>query len=119
MIRGLLNGNTSGYLHVDGGHQPVPYINTNRNIPLQGVVRWMDGNLEVFDGTTWQHFGGDLPSIHLSNSAIDALDWVTAKMTEEAKIRQLASKSVTVADALARYEHAKEQLDVVVELAKE
>ena len=39
------------------------------------------------------------------------------KMTEENKIRQLAEKSVTVADALARYEHAKEQLNVVVELA--
>jgi hypothetical protein len=119
MIRGLLNGNTGGYLHVDGGHQPVPYININHNIPLQGVVRWMGGQLEVFDGTTWQHFGGGIPNIHLSQSAIDALDWCQRKMIEENKIRQLAEKSVTVADALARYEHAREQLNVVVELAKE
>lgn len=119
MIRGLMNGNTGGYLNVDGGHQPVPYINTNHNIPLQGVLRWMGNQLEVFDGTSWQYFGGNMTSVHLSQSAIDALDWVTMKMTEENKIRQLAEKSVTVADALARYEHAKEQLNVVVELAKE
>ena len=119
MIRGLMNGNTGGYLHVDGGHQPVPYINTNHNIPLQGVLRWMGNSIEVFDGTTWQYFGGSMPSVHLSQTAIDALDWCQRKMIEEAKIRQLAEKSVTVADALARYEHAKEQLNVVVELAKE
>ena len=119
MIRGLMNGNTGGYLHVDAGHQPVPYINANRDIPLQGVFRWMSGQLEVFDGTSWQAFASPMTSIHLSQTAIDALDWCQRKMIEEAEIRQLAEKSVTVADALARYEHAKEQLNVVVELAKE
>jgi hypothetical protein len=52
----------------------------------------------------------------LSGAAISALDWATKKMHEETKIRELAAKNVTVADALARYELAQEQLKMVLTL---
>ena len=37
-------------------------------------------------------------------------------MIEEAKIKELAEKNVTVADAFEKYNQAKEQLEVVLNL---
>jgi hypothetical protein len=40
------------------------------------------------------------------------------KMAEEAQIKELAAKHPTVADALAAFEKAREQLDIVATLTK-
>ena len=40
-------------------------------------------------------------------------------MAEETRIKELAAKSVTVADALAKYELAQEQLKMVLTLTDE
>ena len=76
----------------------------------------MNGNnMEVFTGSSWVQFGTSA-EVSLTGAAISALDWCQKKMAEETRIKELADKSVTVADALARYEQAQEQLRVVLTL---
>lgn len=76
----------------------------------------MNGNIcEVFNGTSWIQFGTSA-EVSLTGAAISALDWCQKKMAEETRIKELATKSVTVADALAKYEEAQEQLKMVLTL---
>jgi hypothetical protein len=44
------------------------------------------------------------------------VNWAKEKMNKEAKIQELAKTNPTVADALAAFEKAQEQLDIVATL---
>lgn len=114
MIKGLVTGNTGGYL-MAGVSGYTPYVSPNSSNPLTGVIRMNGSQAEVFDGSTWQMIGcyGD---VSLSQTAIQALDWCQRKMIEEAKIKELAEKSPTVADAFAAYEEARSKLEMVLTL---
>ena len=106
--------NTSGYLHVTGFNNS-PYVNPDQNNPATGMIRMNGNNCEVYNGSNWIQFGSTA-EVSLSGAAISALDWCQKKMAEESKIKELAAKNVTVADALAKYELAQEQLRVVLAL---
>ena len=76
----------------------------------------MNGNnCEVYNGSMWLSFGSSA-EVSLSGAAISALDWCHKKMAEETRIKELAAKNVTVADALAKYELAQAQLKMVLTL---
>lgn len=106
--------NTGGYLNVSGSNSN-PYVSPNANNPLIGMTRMNGSHFEVFDGNSWLSFGTSA-EVSLTGAAISALDWCHKKMAEETKIRELAAKNVTIADALARYELAQEQLKTVLTL---
>lgn len=108
---------TSGYLNV-GGHHNNPYVSIDQNNPISGMIRMNGSNFEVYNGSGWLTFG-TTAEVSLTGQAISALDWATKKMHEETRIKELASKNVTVADALAQYELAQEQLKMVLTLTDE
>ena len=106
--------NTTGYLNVSG-HNNSPYVYPDQNNPATGMIR-LNGNIcEVYNGSSWIQVG-NTAEVSLSGAAISALDWCQKKMAEETRIKELAAKSVTVADALARYEEAQAQLKMVLTL---
>ena len=106
---------TSGYLNVSGNNN-APYVYPDQHgNPATGMIRMNGNQCEVFNGSNWLSFGSSA-DVSLSGSAIAALDWCQKKMAEESKIKELAAKNVTVADALARYEEAQAQLKVVLAL---
>lgn len=109
-----IHSSTSGYLNV-GGYNNNPYVSPSLNNPATGMIRMNGNNLEVFDGSGWISFGTNA-EVSLTGAAISALDWASKKMHEETRIKELAAKNVTVADALARYEAAQEQLKMVLTL---
>jgi hypothetical protein len=117
MIKGITSGSTGGYLQVNSNSY-LPYVSSNINNPLQGMLRLNGSNLEVYDGSSWLSVGG-FSEVSLSHTAITALDWAQKKMSEESRIKEIAAKNVTVADALAKYEEAQDQLRVVLTLTDE
>jgi hypothetical protein len=114
MIKGIVSGNTGGYLTA-GVSGYTPYVSPNSSNPLTGMIRMNGSQAEVFDGNIWQIINsyGD---VSLSQTAIQALDWCQRKMIEEAKIRELAEKNPTVADAFASYNEARSKLEMVLTL---
>jgi len=116
MISQIGSGPNGGYLSVTGGYGLNPYVSANSNNPMQGIIRLNGNGMEVFDGSGWITMGYQSAEVSLSGAAISALDWCQKKMAEESKIKELAAKNVTVADALARYEEAQAQLKVVLAL---
>lgn len=109
-----IHSNTSGYLNISG-YNNSPYIYPDMNNPATGMIRMNGNNMEVYNGSTWIQFGSSA-EVSLNGAAISALDWCQKKMAEESRIKELAAKNVTVADALERYEAAQEQLRVILTL---
>jgi hypothetical protein len=114
MIKGVNISNGGAYLH-SGTSGYTPYVSPNSSNPMTGMVRVNGNQFEVFDGNGWLQMGS-YADISLNQTAIAALDWCQRKMVEEAKIKELAERSPTVADALATYNEAKSKLEMVLTL---
>jgi len=108
---------SGNYLTVNG-YNNNPYVSVDHSNPATGMIRMNGNNMEVFNGSGWITFG-TTAEVSLTGAAISALDWCHKKMAEETRIKELAAKSVTVADALARYELAQQQLKMVLTLTEE
>jgi hypothetical protein len=106
----------SPYLAISGGSLSlsVPYVNLNSNNPAAGQLRLNGTSMEVYNGSAWTPIQMNHVSIGLNGDAISVLDWAQKKMVEETRLHELASKNVTVADALAQYELAQEQLKMIL-----
>lgn len=111
MIRNI----TAGYgIYVTNNSYSTPYIDSTR--PSAGMVRYINNNLEVYDGNSWLIMQSSYPQIELTGDVQSVINWAKMKMAEEERIRQLAAKHPTVADALAAVKQAEEQVRVVAAL---
>ena len=111
MIRNL----TAGYgIHVSNNSYSTPYIDPNR--PSAGMVRYLNNNLEIYDGNSWMIMQSSYPQVELNGHVQSILLWAEKKMAEEARIKELAAKHPTVADALEAVAKAEEQVRIVAAL---
>ena len=85
---------------------------------LVGQMRYNGSsqNIEVYDGSTWLTMSSSYPTIELSPEVQSIINWARMKMAEELRIKELAAKHPTVADALKAVEKAEEQVRVVAAL---
>lgn len=111
MIRNITGGQG---IMVSGSAYSAPYINTN--IPSAGMVRYINGNLEVYDGSSWLVLQSGYPTVGLDSVTQEALQWTRRRMEEEKRMLELAKKHPTVADALAARDHADEAVRIAVAL---
>jgi hypothetical protein len=56
------------------------------------------------------------PSVELSGDVQSILNWARIKMAEEVRIKELAAKHPTVADAIDAVKKAEEQVRIVAAL---
>jgi hypothetical protein len=106
-------------LQVNNGYMSWPqFYNNNSANTLVGQVRYNGSsqNMEVYDGTTWLQMASSYPTIELNGEVQSVLQWARTKMAEEARIRELAAKHPTVADALDAVARAEEQVKIVAAL---
>ena len=96
----------------------IPYVPSSPN-PMQGAVRVVNGQQEVWNGTTWTAMYGHSATINLTNRAEAILAWADKKMAQEHRAEELAKSKPAVADALAAAKHAQEQLDIILLLTEE
>jgi 23S rRNA maturation-related 3'-5' exoribonuclease YhaM len=109
MIRNITGGMG---IHVTGSVYNAPYIDTTR--ASAGMVRYVGGNFEVYDGSSWLPLQSSYPTIELDGVTQEAIQWTRRRMEEEKRMLELAKNHPTVADALAAVKKAQEQLDIVV-----
>ena len=98
---------------------PSFYNNSaSSNNTLVGQVRYNGSTqqMEVYDGVAWLIMSPAYPTIDLAPHVQAVVNWAQMKMAEESRIKELAAKNVTVADALAKFEQAQEQLKMVLTL---
>lgn len=111
MIRNLTAGNG---IQVTNNSYSTPYIDPNR--PSAGMVRYLNNNLEIYDGNSWITMQSSYPQVELTSEVQHILSWAREKMAEEARVEELAAKHPTVADALEAVKKAEEQVRIVAAL---
>ena len=111
MIRAITGG---AGIHVSGSVYNAPYIDTTR--ASAGMVRYIGGNFEVYDGSSWLPLQSSYPQIELDSMTLEAVQWVRLKMEEEKRMLELAKKHPTVADALLARDRAEDAVKIAVAL---
>jgi hypothetical protein len=111
MIRNITGGEG---IHVSGNVYYAPYIDTTR--ASAGLVRYANGNLEVYDGSSWLLLQSSYPQIELDGVTIEAIQWVKQKMIEEKRMLELARTNPAVADALLARDRAEDALKITTAL---
>ena len=111
MIRNITSGPG---ITVSGSVYNAPYIDTTR--ASAGMVRYIGGNLEVYDGSSWLPLQSSYPTIELDGMTVEAVQWTRRRMEEEKRMLELARNHPTVADALAARERAEEAVRIAVAL---
>jgi hypothetical protein len=116
MINGLISG-SSGHINVIGGTYSTPYISPNA--PSAGMVRYLNNNFEVYNGSSWQVLSGAYPTIDLTGAANSAINWVIKKMAEDAELENLAKSHPAVKAAYDSMLRSVEQLKTTIILSKD
>lgn len=111
MIRNITGGNG---IIVSGSAYSAPYIDTSR--PSAGMVRYNNGNIEVYDGGSWLIMQSSYPAIELDHETREILRWAQNQMVEQERMKALAQTHPAVADALAARERADEAVRIAVAL---
>ena len=96
----------------------IPYVPSSPN-PMQGAVRVINGQQEVWNGTTWMAMYGHSATISLTKRGEAIMEWADKKMEQEHRAEELAKSKPAVADALAAVNHAQEQLEIILRLTEE
>ena len=88
------------------------------NNTLVGQVRYNGSSqtMEVYDGMTWLTLTPSYPTVELTGEVQAILNWAKEKIHEEARIRELAAKHPSVADALQAVAVAEDQVRIVAAL---
>lgn len=108
---------TSRYMNAYGG-PTGPYVSSNSDNPVQGMLRYQNGSMEVFDGVGWSRMVMDI-SVGLDAEGEQVLDWARERMAQERKWAALAKHHPAVADAVKARDRAEQALTIVSRLCGE
>jgi hypothetical protein len=111
MIRSITSGPG---ITISGSIYNAPYIDTTRS--SAGLVRYVSGNLEVYDGSSWLPLQSSYPTVELDGVTQEAIQWVRRKMEQEKRMEELAKTHPAVADALEARDHAEDAVKIAVAL---
>jgi hypothetical protein len=79
-------------------------------------VRYIGGNLEVYDGSSWLPLQSSYPQVELDNETMEIIRWAQNRMVEEERMKALAATHPTVADALLARDRAEDAVRIAVAL---
>jgi len=109
----------SNGINVIGGYSSLPFVPSNANNPIQGMVRVSNNNFQVFDGSSWVMLGGGSAIVQLDDTTQKIIAWAKEKMEQEAKYAESAANHESVALALQAVEQARQELDLIVQLCSD
>lgn len=110
MIKNLTGG--PGII-VNGGNVNVPYINTNTNNPIQGMIRVMGSDFQVFDGMGWQQLATGYPSVSLDGETQDLLQWARTQRQLDLNRKTLIANNPALQKAYAAVRRAEDNFDIL------
>jgi hypothetical protein len=97
---------------------PTAYVNSNPNNPVQGMLRYQNGRLEVFEGSGWIMMNMNI-SVGLDAEGEEAIAWTRKRMAQEKRWAELSRCYPAVADAIAARDRADAALSMVAKLCGE
>jgi hypothetical protein len=116
MLQGIVS--TGRYTVVNSNGNSLPYVSTNSNNPIQGMIRVQGYNIQVFDGSNWINMSQEISSVGLSPEAESLLDWTRQKRNEELELEILAQTNPTIKDLVEQLKEKQHQIKMVQTLIK-
>jgi hypothetical protein len=115
MIKGLQG--TCG-VTVSAGNTALPYIASNINNPMMGMIRINMTELEVFNGSTWQQISSSYATVTLDQDILDTIQWARKKRNEEQELKKLSEENVAIKDLLNQIDEKQQQIQMVATLIR-
>jgi len=115
MIKGLQG---TGGVTVSAGNTVLPYISSNINNPVQGMMRINGTEIEVFNNTGWQSVSASYATVTLDQDILDVIQWARKKRSEEQELKKLAEENVAIQDLLNQIDEKKHQIKMVQTLIR-
>jgi hypothetical protein len=97
---------------------PTAYVSSNPTNPAQGMLRYQNGGLQVFDSSGWINVEMNI-GVGLDAEGESAIAWALERMAQERKWAELAKTHPAVKDAIRARDKAEQALSVVSRLCGE
>jgi hypothetical protein len=104
MIKGLMG---SRGIAVNGGNTSLPYVNSNINNPMTGMIRINGTDMQVFDGSGWLTMNTSYATVELDTETLMLLEWARNKKKEEELLVTLPLDHPAVKAAIQNLNKAK------------
>jgi len=115
MIKGLMG--TTG-ITVSGGDTALPYISSNANNPIQGMIRINNTDLEVFNGTAWQLLPSSYATVSLDQETRDLLQWARTQRQLEMNRKFLIENNPALENAYRAILRAEQNFDILAKFVE-
>jgi len=110
MIKGIMG--TTG-VTVSGGNVSLPYIGSNMNNPIQGMIRINNTDFEVFNGTGWQSLPSSYATVSFDQDTQDLLQWARTQRTLEMNRKTMIQNNPALAKAYQAIKRAEDNFDIL------
>jgi len=110
MIKGL-TGN--GGIDVSGGNVSIPYISSNQNNPVQGMLRINGTDIEVFNNTGWQSLPSSYATVSLDKDVQDLMQWARTQRQLEQNRATLIKNNPALQKAYEAIQRAEANFDIL------
>ena len=91
-------------IEVTYGAYTLPYVPTNSNNPIQGMLRIHNTTLQVFVGTDWLSVSSPPTQVSVDSDTRELLEWARGKRSREAKLEALMQQHPGLRDLHDRFE---------------
>ena len=98
-------------LVVSGGNASYPYISTNSNNPIQGMLRLNGNDIQTFDGSSWLTVGASYANISLDSESLELLQWARTQRQLEMNRKTLIENNPALQKAYEAVRRAEENFE--------
>jgi hypothetical protein len=110
MIKGLMAGKGTV---VTGGNYSYPYVPTNSNNPIQGMLRLNNQDMQVFDGGSWITVGASYASVDLDADTQSLLEWARTERSRQALRDERIRNNPALQKAYEAIQRAEANFDIL------
>lgn len=114
MLQGISG---AGHVVITGGANSGPFISPSA--PSAGMVRYLNSEFSVYDGSFWQQISISHATADLSSTANAAISWAITKMSEEEELKRLAQNNPAIKAAYDNMLRAADQLKTTIILSND
>ena len=104
---------------VNGGDTSVPYVNSNANNPIQGMLRVNGTDLQVFDGSTWIMMNTGYATVSLDQDTQDLLQWARTQRQLQLIRATLIENNPALENAYKAILRAEQNFDILSKFVEE
>ena len=110
MLKGLTGGKGTV---VNNGSSSWPYISSNSNNPIHGMLRLNGSDLQVFDGSTWLNMSSSWASVELDADTHSLLEWARLERTKQKVMAERIEQNPALKKAYEAVVRAQENFDIL------